>query len=70
MPGDRAPHDGAQELMTPDEVADLLRTTRRAIYAMCARGALPGAIRVGRRLLFRRVLLIAWLENLQNGARK
>lgn len=39
--------------MTVDEVASLLRTTRRAIYAMVERGQLPGIVRVGRRVLFR-----------------
>jgi excisionase family DNA binding protein len=49
-------------LLTSDEVADLLRTTRAAIYAMTERGQLPGVIRVGRRLLFRRADLIEWLS--------
>ena len=48
-------------LLTPDEVAALLRTTRKAIYGMNARGQLPGAIRVSRRLLFRRRDLLRWL---------
>ncbi len=41
-------------LVTVDGAAALLRTTRKAIYAMVERGQLPGAVRVGRRLLFRR----------------
>ena len=32
-------------LLTVDEAADLLRTTRRAIYAMIERRQLPGVIR-------------------------
>ena len=49
------------ELLTPDEVADLLRTTRSAVYAMAERGQLPGQTRIGRRLLFRRDALVDWL---------
>lgn len=49
-------------LLTVDEVAELLRTSRPAIYAMSERGQLPGVIRVGRRLLFRRDALIDWLS--------
>jgi excisionase family DNA binding protein len=49
-------------LMTPNEVADLLRTSRAAIYAMNERGRLPGATRIGTRLLFRRNDLIEWLD--------
>ena len=49
-------------LLTADEVAALLRTTRTAIYAMTARGQLPGVTRVGTRLLFRHADLVKWLD--------
>jgi excisionase family DNA binding protein len=49
-------------LLTADEAADLLRTTRRAIYAMIARRQLPGVIRVRRRVLLRSDALLHWLE--------
>jgi excisionase family DNA binding protein len=49
-------------LLTADEAADLLRTTRRAIYAMVERGQLPGVVRVRRRVLFRSDALLHWLE--------
>ena len=40
-------------LLTVDEAADLLRTTRRGIYTMIERRQLPGVIRVRRRVLLR-----------------
>ena len=43
-------------LMTADEVAALLRTSRAAIYALAARGELPGVTRPGRRFLVRRAV--------------
>jgi excisionase family DNA binding protein len=49
-------------LLTVDEAADLLRTTRRAIYAMVERRQLPGVIRVRRRVLVRADDLLHWLE--------
>ncbi len=49
-------------LLTADETADLLRTTRRAIYAMVERGQLPGVVRVRRRVLLRSDALLHWLE--------
>lgn len=49
-------------LLTADEAADLLRTTRRAIYAMVERGQLPGVVRVRRRVLLRTTALLHWLE--------
>ena len=53
---------GLPVLLTADETADLLRTTRKAVYAMAERGQLPGVTRIGRRLLFRRDTLVDWLD--------
>ena len=49
-------------LLTVPETADLLRTTPTAVYAMAARGQLPGATRIRRRLLVRSDLLLEWLD--------
>ena len=48
-------------LLTVAEVADLLRTSPKAIYTMVERGQLPGVHRIGRRLLFGQAALVAWL---------
>jgi excisionase family DNA binding protein len=40
-------------LLTVDEAAAFLRTTKRAIYAMIERRQLPGVIRIRRRVLLR-----------------
>ena len=68
-PADHEPRTAARHLqrtlpilLTVDEAADLLRTTRRAIYAMIARRQLPGVIRVRRRVLLRADDLLHWLE--------
>lgn len=49
-------------LLSVDEAAALLRTTRKAIYKMVERGAMPGVVRVGRRLLVRSDDLLRWLD--------
>jgi excisionase family DNA binding protein len=49
-------------LLAVDDVADLLRTTRRAVYAMVERRQLPGVIRIRRRVLFRTDDLLEWLD--------
>ena len=62
---DRAPDLSPRTLpilLTVDEAADLLRTTRRAIYAMIERRQLPGVVRVRRRVLLRADALLHWLE--------
>ena len=52
----------APTLLTPGEVAALLRTSKKAIYAMVERGQLPGIVRIGRRLLVREDHLLEWLR--------
>ena len=56
------PRESFPVLLTVDEAATLLRTTRRAIYAMIERRQLPGVIRIRRRVLFRADDLLHWLD--------
>ncbi len=49
-------------LLTVDEAAALLRTTRRAMYAMVERRQLPGVVRLRRRVLFRAEALLDWVD--------
>jgi len=58
-------HDANSELQlffTAHEVAQILRTTDKAVYAQVERGLLPGVTRIGRRVLFRRAELPDWLR--------
>jgi len=45
-------------LLTVDEAADLLRSTRKAVYALIERGQLAGVRRLGRRVLVDRAELL------------
>jgi excisionase family DNA binding protein len=54
--------NGHPLLLTVDEAAALLRTTRKAMYAMVERRQVPGVIRIGRRVLFRAADLLHWLD--------
>ena len=54
-------HADGLRLFTAAEVADLLRTSPLAIYAMVARAQIPGVTRIGRRVLFRSDDLLDWL---------
>lgn len=50
-------------LLTVDEVAALLRTSRKAVYSMIGRAQLPGVQRIARRVLIRRSELVRWLDH-------
>lgn len=58
----RRTRDDLPMLLTVDEAAALLRTTRRAIYAMIERRQVAGVIRIRRRVLFRADDLLHWLD--------
>jgi excisionase family DNA binding protein len=49
-------------LLTPAEVAELLRTSPKAVYTMIERAQLPGVTRIGRRVLVRQDALLDWLR--------
>jgi excisionase family DNA binding protein len=49
-------------LLTVGEAAAVLRTSRKAIYAMLERRQLPGLVRIGRRVLIREDNLVEWLR--------
>jgi excisionase family DNA binding protein len=51
-----------RSILTIDETAVLLRTSRRAVYAMIARRQLPGIVRIRRRVLVRSTELLHWLD--------
>ena len=53
---------GTPVFLVPREVADLLRTSRPAVYAMVERQQLPGVTRIGRRILIQREALLDWLH--------
>ena len=54
--------DAMPLLLTVDDAADLLRTTRHPIYAMLERRQIPGVIRIRRLILIRSAELLLWLD--------
>ena len=49
-------------LLTADEVAVLLRTSKKGVYSLIERRQLPGVVRLGRRVLVRSSDLLEWLR--------
>lgn len=58
----RTEETGNLLLLTADEVAAILRTSREVVYEMNRKHRIPGALRIGRKLLFRRDRLLHWLR--------
>ncbi len=54
---------GLPMLLTAEEVAEILRTSTKAVYTMIARGQLPGVTRVRRRVLIQSDELLNWLRH-------
>jgi excisionase family DNA binding protein len=54
--------DGLPIYLTAQETADLLRTSRKAIYVMIERRQLPGVKRIGRRILIHTESLVHWID--------
>ena len=54
---------GGRATFNVREVAALLGVGRDAIYEAANRGEIPGAIRIGRRRVFARATVLAWLGN-------
>ena len=54
--------EGLPILLTVEETATLLRTSRKGVYAMVERGLVPGVTRIGRRVLVRSDELVHWLD--------
>ncbi len=50
------------QMLTVDEVAVILRKTRKATYAMIERGQLPGIVRLGRSVRVRQSALLDFLS--------
>jgi excisionase family DNA binding protein len=53
------------QFLKVNEVADLLRTSRKAVYAMIERQQLPGVTRIGKRILISAHDLLSWLSDQQ-----
>ena len=55
------------DVLTADEVADLLRLDRKTVYDYAGRGVIP-CQRIGKRMLFSRVAVVQWLGGCSKGS--
>jgi len=52
-----------QTFLTISEAAEIMRTPVNTLYAWRSKGVGPRACKVGRRLLYPRADLLAWIES-------
>lgn len=55
--------DGSTPLLTASEAADLLRMSRRTLYALLKGGEIPGAKQIGGVWRVNRATLLRWLSS-------
>jgi excisionase family DNA binding protein len=58
--------DGRDQLLTADDVAELMRVTRAWVYAETRRNALPHLC-LGRYVRYRRSAIEAWMRTIERG---
>lgn len=61
LDGDRG-DSALPQVLTVEEVADLMRVDRKTAYAAIAEGGVPGVRRIGRCIRVSRDVLLRWLE--------
>ena len=50
------------QFLKATEVAKLLRVNRTTVYEAVQRNEIPGVVRIGRLLRFRRDAIVAWMD--------
>jgi len=55
--------DPPKQLLTIDEVAELLHLTKPTVYSKHSKGELPGVCKRGKRLYFQRDIIIDWIKS-------
>lgn len=54
---------GEPEVLTAEEVANLLRVNRKTVYTAFKQGEIPGGRRIGGTIRFSRSRVLEWLGN-------
>ena len=49
------------QVLTVDEVAELLRVNRKTVYEAISKGEIPGVLKIGRKIRISRQAVVDWL---------
>ncbi|GET28782.1 AlpA family transcriptional regulator [Prolixibacter sp. SD074] len=56
------PSEAPDQILTVDEVSELLHLTKATIYSKHSKGELPGVCKKGKRLYFQRDIILSWIK--------
>ena len=62
-PKEKNKHPESDELLTIDEVAELLHLSKTTVYSKHSKGEIPGVCKKGKRLYFQRQVIIDWIKS-------
>lgn len=62
QPKEVEPTAAPDQLLTVDEVSELLHLSKPTIYSKHSKGELPGVCKRGKRLYFQRDIIISWIK--------
>jgi len=57
------PSQHREQLLTIDEVAELLHLSKPTVYSKHSKGELPGVCKQGKRLYFERDVIVNWIKS-------
>jgi len=60
---EQPPTEQYPELLTIDEVSELLHLRKATIYSKHSKGEIPGVCKQGKRLYFDRDIIISWIKS-------
>lgn len=60
---EQPPTQDREQLLTIDEVAELLHLSKPTVYSKHSKGELPGVCKQGKRLYFERDVIVNWIKS-------
>jgi excisionase family DNA binding protein len=60
---EQTPAEHREQLLTIDEVAELLHLSKTTVYSKHSKGELPGVCKQGKRLYFERDVIVNWIKS-------
>lgn len=63
QPVQTEPQNEAEQLLTFDELAELLHISKTTAYSNYSKGLIPGGCKQGKRVLFDKQIILSWIKS-------